>query len=294
MSIASGRTDLVRVETADGLLLDGALSLAAAGTLSIDAFLLVHGTGGNFYAPGVLEEFAAHARAAGVTTLRINTRGHDGISSIPSRGGGVKGGATYETVAECRHDLAAWIGLLVDRGLRRIALVGHSMGGVKAIYTMAHDSHPEVRALIALSPPRFSFANFQQHPLGTGFRADYERAVRWVAEGRADELMSVTQPLPFLATAGGFVEKYGPEDRYDLLRFLPNISVPSLLFVGSNSMQTSPAFFGLPDAVRNACGPGAPITVRVIEGAGINYGGCIAAVFAEVSAWLQNERSLAR
>ncbi|HTI52143.1 MAG TPA: hypothetical protein VL475_14370, partial [Planctomycetaceae bacterium] len=110
--------ELVRVTTSDGLSLDGALvSPECSGTLPVDAFLLVHGTGSNFYAPGVLETFAQHAVKAGAAVLRVNTRGHDGISSIPGRGRSVKGGAAFEKIGDCVHDLHAWIDLLAARGL---------------------------------------------------------------------------------------------------------------------------------------------------------------------------------
>ena len=72
--------ELVRVVTNDEIYLDGALLLPDEGVtaeLPVDAFLLVHGTGSNFYAPGVLETFARQAAEAGAPALRINTRGHD-------------------------------------------------------------------------------------------------------------------------------------------------------------------------------------------------------------------------
>jgi len=78
--------ELARVETADGIWLDGLFEPAAAGTRPGDACLLVHGTGSNFYAPGVLEVFARQARDAGLATLRINTRGHDGLGTLRGRG----------------------------------------------------------------------------------------------------------------------------------------------------------------------------------------------------------------
>jgi pimeloyl-ACP methyl ester carboxylesterase len=285
MNPASRVAELVRVETADGLWLDGALTVAPRGSFPVDAFLLVHGTGSSFYAPGVLEEFAALAVAAGATALRINTRGHDGVASIPSRHGSVKGVATFETVSDCRHDLAAWISFLADRGCRRIALVGHSMGGVKAIYAAAQEPRPEICAIVGLSPPRFCFESFQSHPSGERFRTDYARASQLAAEGRGAELISVSQPLPLLITATGFVEKYGPENRYDWHRLVPQVTVPLLVFVGSASIAASPAFAGILDAPPVDSQGNAP-SVRIVEGADINYRGYSEQLFQGAAAWL--------
>ena len=58
--------ELVHVRTSDGLRLDGALRHPqSAASLPVDGFLLIHGTGSNFYAPGVLERFGKQAAAAG-------------------------------------------------------------------------------------------------------------------------------------------------------------------------------------------------------------------------------------
>src|SRR5262245_41486981 len=155
MDESTATLELVRVETADGVVLDGALwRPRRAGALPVDAFLLVHGTGSNFYAPGVLETYAGQALAGGVPALAINPRGHDGICTNPSRTGSVKGGAAYERISDCVLDVGAWVDWLVGRGFSRIVLVGHSMGSVKSIYWQAYAPHPAVRAIVGISPPQ--------------------------------------------------------------------------------------------------------------------------------------------
>src|SRR5262245_5486392 len=87
LSPAPMPSELIHVQTSDGLRLAGALHVPKReATLPVDAFLLIHGTGSNFYAPGILETFAGQAVDAGCAVLRINTRGHDGIASIPTTG----------------------------------------------------------------------------------------------------------------------------------------------------------------------------------------------------------------
>ena len=117
MDESTATSELVRVETADGVVLDGALCRPRmAGELPVDAFLLVHGTGSNFYAPGVLETYTGQALAGGTPVLRINTRGHDGIYSNPASSGSVKGGAAYEHISDCVPDVGAWVNWLVGQG----------------------------------------------------------------------------------------------------------------------------------------------------------------------------------
>ena len=194
--------ELVRVETADGVVLDGALwRPQRAGKLPVDAFLLVHGTGSNFYAPGVLETYAGQALAGGIAVLRINTRGHDGLCSNPARSGSVKGGAAYERISDCVQDVGAWVDWLVGHGFARIVLVGHSMGSVKAIYAQAYAPHSAVRAIVGISPPRFSHERLLSGPCGETFAAEFARASDLVSDGQGETLLAVTQPLRFMATA---------------------------------------------------------------------------------------------
>jgi alpha-beta hydrolase superfamily lysophospholipase len=133
-------SELCRVVTSDGLTLEGLLCTpgSAAGDFPVSVFLLVHGTGSSFHAAGVLESFACQAVEAGVGVLRINTRGHGLVTRFAGTERAVWGGAAYETISDCRPDLAAWIGFLQEQGHERIGLVGHSMGAVKAIWVVQH------------------------------------------------------------------------------------------------------------------------------------------------------------
>jgi pimeloyl-ACP methyl ester carboxylesterase len=279
----------VRVETADGLFLDGAFHQPAqSGALPVDAFLLIHGTGSNFYAAGVLETFGRQAVAHGAAVLRINTRGHDGICSVPGRNGSIRGGATYERVGDCPLDVTAWANWLAERGLARIVLVGHSMGGVKAIYSQAHAPHPAVRAVVGISPPRFAHERLLNGPRGEIFRGEYVGAGELVVCGQGETLVAVTQPIPFLATAAGYVEKYGPEDRYDYVPLLARLRCPTLILIGRDSLRTSAAFQGAPEAIAAAAAGQPTVACKIVEEANINYAGCDTLPFLCAAEWLSS------
>jgi pimeloyl-ACP methyl ester carboxylesterase len=287
MDEITATSELVRVETADGVVLDGALwRPRMAGELPVDAFLLVHGTGSNFYAPGVLETYAGQAVAGGTPVLRINTRGHDGICSNPARTGSFKGGAACERISDCVLDVPAWVNWLVGQGFARIVLVGHSMGGVKAIYSQAYAPHPAVRAIVGISPPRLSRERLLNGPCGETFAAEFTRASKLVADGQGEALLAVTQPLRFVVTAAGYVEKYGPQDRYDYVPLLRQLNCPTLILIGSESIRTTAAFHGLPEAI--AAADARPTLVcQIVEGANINYTGCETVPFLRAAEWLR-------
>ena len=283
--------ELCRVETADGVTLDGCLwrpDSPSPAPGAVDAFLLVHGTGSNFYARGVLETFAGQASVAGWPVLRVNTRGHDAMAFLGGSRGSRRGGAAFEAIGDCVHDLRAWLDWLAACGVSRIALVGHSMGGVKAIYATAYDPHPAVACVVGVSPPRFCFERLSSHTRGAPFRDAYETASRLVDEGRPDELIEVEQPLPLILTAGGFLAKYGPHDDYDVIRHLARIDRPVLVLVGTVSVATSPAFDGLPEAVRSLAATRSNITLDVIEGANTVYGTCPNVPFERTADWLRS------
>ena len=259
---------LVHTRTQDNIRLDGLLNQPGPSTQQsnpwpVDLVVFVHGTSGNFYQPGILEHFEHTVANSGTNTLRINTRGHDGLV-------GQQGGAALEHIDDCRLDLDAWFNWAQQHNSPRILLVGHSMGGIKSIYaTAAHTVNP--LAIIAISPPRFCHSMYQQHPAAGPFREDYLRATQLVSAGRGDELIEVRQPLPIWIRASGFIEKYGPDDRYDLLRHLPQVTCPVLVQVGGQTTQQSPAFNSLADDLQSLQLPPSRLTVQVIPDADMHY-----------------------
>ena len=116
--------ELIRVRTVDRVLLDGSLQRAVAAESSSQntAWLLVHGTGSNFYSAGVLQTFAEQLVIAGHSVARINTRGHDIISALSGGRSPLSGGAAFESIADCVHDLRAWVDELIRRDFSRVVL----------------------------------------------------------------------------------------------------------------------------------------------------------------------------
>jgi len=283
--------DLVQVTTADGVRLDGAFQRPTAGQrlepeLAVDAILCVHGTGGSFYTSALFEDLSTRMLARGVAVLRINTRGHDLVSTAVTAEGGKRQGAAYEMVDHCRHDLRAWLDWLAEQGFRRVCLAGHSLGAVKTIYALARSSHPVAAALVAISPPRLSHSWFTVSPRRDEFRDYLTTANQHVQDGRPEALLDVKFPLPFLVTAAGYLEKYGPDERYNFLPLVDRIDCPALYTFGADEVERNVAFNGLPEAVKQAAGARQDVRVATIEGADHFYNRHRDQLIDEIENWL--------
>jgi dienelactone hydrolase len=279
--------ELVQAITRDGVRLDGiyqaSLGPAAAG-VNVDAFVLVHGTGGNFYSSTLFDVLAETLLALGVAVLRVNTRGHDLMSNAATARGGARLGAAHEVVHDCRHDLAAWIDHLKQHGAKRIGLLGHSLGAVKCLYAQAGEPDPAVTRLVAISPPLLSHSRFAASDRGAEFMETYQRARMLVDAGEPDALLDVRLPLPFVVTAAGYVEKYGPDERYNYVRFIDRVGCPVLLTLGEVEAAQNMAFRGAAAAVAQA----APaVKVEMVAGADHFYTGVREQLVACVESWLR-------
>jgi hypothetical protein len=259
--------DLIRIQTPDGCTLDGALQRApGAPAMALDAVILVHGTGSNFYQSTLLEALADRFLALGVAALRANTRGHDGISVAVTARGGIRSGAAFETVDDCRHDLAGWVSFARTAVGPRVALLGHSLGAVKCIYAAVHEMSLNPALVIAVSPPRLSYAWFCQSPRREDFLSTFQRAEALVQAGQGGTLMDVTMPLPMLISAAGYVDKYGPDERINFLPLTPRLRSPALFVFGSREIETNVAFQNLAAELNGR-------EVVVVEGADHFYAG---------------------
>ena len=260
--------DLVHTTTRDGVRLDGMLQMpSTSSTWPVAGLCFVHGTGGNFYASTLFDALAERCLQCGCAVLRVNTRGHDGISNAVTVKGGRRLGAAYEVVDDCRHDLLAWVDFLKERVGARVGLLGHSLGAVKCLYALAHEDTLSVERVVAVSPPRLSYSWFCGNPEGTAFLETYQRAESMVQAGQPTALLDVKLPLPFAIAAAGYVEKYGPDERYNYLRFLTSVRCPVLLTLGEIEVAGNMAFRGAPEAIAELGPRAGHVNVATITGA---------------------------
>ncbi|MCS7002859.1 MAG: alpha/beta hydrolase [Dehalococcoidia bacterium] len=223
--------ELVTFVTADQVRLPGALYPAATTSVgAVDAILLNPGTSDNFWGP-ILTPLATLLAEAGYPCLAISSRGHDYVWRNALNG--KLYGAAYERVSECRYDFDAAFDVLRARGYRRLALLGHSLGGTKALYYAAYHAPADLCAVIACSPPRWSAANYRASDRAEAYERTRALAERMVAEGRGDELFEIEMPIArLLMQASGWLEKYGGEN-YNMATYYDQIRVPTLHLVGA-------------------------------------------------------------
>ena len=229
--------DLISFKTADGVTLDAIFCPPAPGektpTGPVDAVLLVHGSGGNFYRHST-KAMAADLSAQGYPCLAINTKGHDTVWL--NLADGQYYGNANEILDNSRLDLKAGVDQLWERGYRRIALLGHSMGAVKVAYYAATEQDRRISTVIPVSPVRLSYTYYMESEASEEFQANMQRADEMEAEDRALDLMAVRFPIPQMFSAASYLDKHGPAERYNLVTLAPRIAVP--LFVIAGELET--------------------------------------------------------
>jgi len=245
--------ELVKTTTADGHRLDGAFAAGRSNVvrnIDLDAILFLHGVGGNFYGGNLFEHLAQAFSQLGLATLRVNTRGHDSVSMVWGGTIPLRHGAAYEIVDQCRHDVTAWAKFLTERGCQRIGLLGHSLGAIKSFYTQAHEPHSAIARVIACSAPRLSYSAYMSSDAQPRFFESIATARELVDKGQPEALFQAKFPFPILITAASFIDKYGPEERYNILKFVDQVHCPVLATYGQLEVDSGGiAFAGMPDAV---------------------------------------------
>lgn len=281
--------ELVRTQTADGLRLDGALVQPAADqpkSLPIDVALCLHGVGANFYTSSTLDGLRPKLLELGIPTLTVNTRGHDTVYIGSMAMGRRRLGAAYETVDDSRLDVAAWLKWLGGNGLKRVLLVGHSLGGIKSIYSQATEQFENVAGVVGISPPRLSHRAFMNSLESSIYFESLSTAEELIRAGKPNELFDAKFPFPLLITAAGYVEKYGPAERYNIVNYVPQLECPALFVYGGRELETGPSFAGMPDTLRGLPGMGKREIV-VVPDADHNYTGAYRDLGEVVSGWLR-------
>ncbi len=276
---------LVDLVTSDGVTLYGAYGAASPvpRTADIDAVILMHGVASSFLTT-LTHAVTEPLMAGGYTTARVNNRGHD----VVSRGSVAQPflGAAFERLDQSLIDWRAWLDWLGARGYRRILLCGHSLGGVKTAYVMAHGGHPLVVGCVLFSPPRFSYASWMKSKRADEFREHLARAHALIDAGTPDALMPVTMPVPFIVTAASYIAKYGPDAPYDVFANLAKIALPTLAFTGDKELEDVD-FRDHPAEYEATAKHKRDLIHHVVPGGNHFYHGCEAWVVERLLAWMQ-------
>jgi dienelactone hydrolase len=177
--------ELVHIQATDGVELAGAVIRPTGAEVKPLPIVYVHGFTGRFYEPHALaigRRLAEH----GYVFITGNNRGDNYGSILRTRATGEErlGGAAWEILEESPRDVDAWISYAVSRGFPEVALIGHSLGGMKVVYYMATRSDPRVKGLINASGPVWRFVGPTKEAA-----ARLPEAERLVEQGRGLELL---------------------------------------------------------------------------------------------------------
>jgi hypothetical protein len=115
----------------------------------------------------------------------------------------------------------------------------------------------------------------------------YQLAEQHAAAGQATTILDVKLPMPFLSTAGGFLEKYGPDERYNYLQFLAGVGRPTLITLGDLEVADNMAFRAAPDAVRELVARRKNVEVEMIAGADHLYSSVRGVLIERLERWLR-------
>ena len=130
--------ELVRLTTADGVKLTGALRFAHPDRYQAGV-VMVHGYSGNFYS-SIMAFLPKALTDRGFCTLAVNMRDHD---RVPKK----------NLFEENRYDIAAAVDEMARRGYSPIFLYGHSMGTNRVLYYLTATKDPRIAGMILTGPP---------------------------------------------------------------------------------------------------------------------------------------------
>ena len=279
--------ELITTSTSDRCRLHGFL-IPASGPQHprFDAAVVTHGLGGNFYSSRLLSRLALSLSQIGIHALLANTRGHDLLNTTVLGAGTVHLGAGYERVGDCTADLNGWVDCLVKRGCERVLIVGHSLGAIKSLYSQAKQAHENVRSICALSATRLNHQQLLGSPGRDSFLQMLRTAQELVDAGKPDTLIRVTFPFATWMGASNYLEKYGPENRYDWFGFAEQITVPTLLVFGERELRDNPAFSQMEEQLQRTLPHWEHLEIQIVPNADHFYSGQSAAVASVIKEWV--------
>ena len=212
---------------------------------SVDAAVMLHGLGGNFYSSRLLNHFSDTLMKLGISVVIANTRGHDMINTSTWGGRSRSNGAALENVADAKFDIEGWTEFLLDKGHTDILVFGHSLGAIKSLHAQAHQPHTKVRSIIGLSPTRLSYSKLIDSPRGELFRETIQKCTKLIDEQLGETPIHVPFPYPTWMTPKCYIEKYGPAESFNWIRFVNQVEIPTLLVFGQKELDNDPAFEGV-------------------------------------------------
>lgn len=245
-----------------GLTLNANLELAAGKRLIDGAILITHG-GLAHHGMEVINYLQSLLKARGYTTLAINLS-----LGLNNRHGMVDCNVTQRHLNDDAVDeIGAWMNWLKHKGVKRVALLGHSRGGAQiALYTVERDDK-WVKAVVLMAPATEDNTNPAIYPkrYQKQLMPLLQQARKLVDAGKGSAVIEHVGLLSCgdtSATASTFVSYYGQDPRLDTPYLIPKLKKPTLIVIAGSDEEV----VGLARKVAPLA-DGTRIQMKVIEGA---------------------------
>ena len=278
--------DIESIKTEDGVGLQ--LGYFAPAERDAPVVLLTHGVA-NSFTNSPMWGLAKRLNAAGHGVAVLNNRGHDWVSMNPLDRRWT--GAAYERIEDSVHDFNAAVKWLRKQGNGQVVIGGHSLGGLKAAYTVAHALPAGVMALAMVSSPRLpddQVWEWSKH------EAILERCRQLADAGKGQELMHVEMPtntpaMKGLMSADTYMNKYGPQAATTALRYASRITLPVFLLAGSEEKPQLSFSLDMERALADT-----QVRRITVHGSDHMYTGKLDEVASQFSDWLDSLAPAAR
>lgn len=228
------KLEVISLATADNVGIFGGYWEPVAGGKGgvVDAWLLLPGTSGAFYSQ-VQGPFAAALAEEGYPVLTLSTRGHD-LAWVNRPDGRMMGWAA-EIISEAEYDIQASLNWLSERGFSKIGLLGHSLGGIKSTYFLAHGGDPRINVFVSVASPSIGRTRRQAGPTGPEIEACLAEAEALIAAGKGTELHLFATSIQGSGyfTPNAFVDRHG-SDKYEVAALASGIKVPTIFICGGS------------------------------------------------------------
>lgn len=278
------RTELLKIRTEDGIVLDGALfeGKEELAVVLFPAAAMNFYSGVNGFLPRMLAE-------RGVTCLSLNHRGHD-IASAPDAISPKVVGALHDCFQDCVIDVHAAVSLMQDRGYSKIILAGHSQSGLKILYAVKQIKTEVVLGLILISPPPSTF-EMLRFLVG---EEEYEKALLFAKQralqGREEEILVLNGrgKLPYLFSCRTFLNLYSPWSGADVRSLAKDMDYPTLLVRGTKDLK--PVSSDLMKLIKGSYRDPDKCRVVEIQGANHFFAGCEEQLTSSLLSWFEELR----
>jgi pimeloyl-ACP methyl ester carboxylesterase len=284
----------IQTTTQDGIRLNG---LYVPGDKQKTACIFIHGFTTDFYSHpfyhAITQSLQAHSNA-----IVLGQNRGTGIQTefLKIDGSEIYVGSFYEKLEEAHLDISAFIEMLIREGYRKFALIGHSLGTIKAVrYLFEGEYKQAISKLVLISP--FDKNVFMELKAPGKWQEFVAIAKNNIDLGKGKEIVPVPEYEDFPMTFETFYSWYQPSDlnsAWDFYRkdydfpVLQQITIPFKAILGEDDAFVNyPQFGETAQSALETIKKFAPLCeTALIPNANHTFVGCENLMATEVSAFL--------